>query len=67
MGNYGVDSAFNNIQAQTVIRTYNLIPEVRSLGDQWTLDSANAVMSFHDGLKVNNIQVKFNPNDLEFS
>lgn len=61
MGNYNADSEPNVPQMAILARTYDFLPGGRILSDQWSLDSANRVSSFHDGTGKQKIHIKFDP------
>lgn len=61
MGTYNADTNPNIPQMATLCRAYGLIPLVRILSDQWSLDSANRVSSFHDGTNKFRLKIKFDP------
>lgn len=64
MGNYGADIVVNKLQAGVIAGLYNFIPTPSTKFDQWTLDSTNRVLSFHDGTNHVRIHFKINPQEL---
>ncbi len=61
MSNYNADENFNLPQMVAVGREDLLIATDRLFSDQWSIDSANRVSSFHDGTKRIQIKIKFDP------
>jgi len=61
MGNYNADKNFNMPQSNILIRGMDFIPDDYFLFDQWSIDSANRVSSFHDGTNRIKLKTKFDP------
>ena len=61
MGNYNADTNYNLPQMSAIARTMNFIPYGDLFSDQWSIDSANRVCSFHDGTNLKQCHVKFDP------
>lgn len=59
MGNYNADKNYNKPQSNELIR--NMIGAGRDFlrFDQWTIDSAHRVSSFHDGTKKHQVHILF--------
>lgn len=64
MGNYNADKNYNMPQMADIAKTKNFIPIDTIYSDQWSLDSANRVSSFHDGTGNIKIHIKFDPRQI---
>ena len=64
MGTYNEDSNFNLGQMADIARTKNFCSNHFVRSDQWSLDSANRVISLEDGIGQFQCKVKFNPKTL---
>jgi len=61
MGNYNADVDYNKPQMSALIRDLDFIPFDRLYSDQWSIDSANRVSSFHCGTGRHKVKIKFDP------
>jgi hypothetical protein len=64
MGNYNVDNNYNLPQMVTLARNYDFLPDDDLYSDQWSIDSANRVASFHDGTGLHKIHFLFDPREI---
>lgn len=61
MGDYNAEKNPNVQQAQILIRNFDFIPLELIRTDEWNLDSANRVSSFHDGTRKFQCHIKYDP------
>lgn len=64
MGDYNADDNYNMPQSEILIRHMGFIPNDFLRFDQWTIDSAHRVSSFHDGTKRHQVQIAFDPRQI---
>ena len=65
MGNYNADEVPDLARAQIVLRNYQFVKSDPSKMETWTLDSANRVCSFRDGIGRQKFKVKYDPHDVD--
>lgn len=58
---YGADAYANVPQMSDLARTKNLFSTYPIYSDQWSIDSAHRVSSFHSGDNNHKLHVKFDP------
>lgn len=61
MGDYNADKNYNLPQSVVLIRDFFFVPEEFLRFDQWTVDSAHRVSSFHDGTGLVKVHIAFDP------
>jgi len=64
MGNYNADQTLNIQKSQWYARNFNLLSDIPVLCDQWTIDSANRVSSFHNGTRNIQLKLKADPQQI---
>jgi len=64
MGNYNADPQYSIIESVDITRWKHFIPEARVLFDQWSLNSANRVSSYHDGTNKIKVHCLYDPRNL---
>lgn len=64
MGNYGEDTEPNIGQMGEIARAKNLGANLFTRSDQWSINSAQRVISLQDGGQQFQCKVKFNPKTL---
>lgn len=64
MGDYNADKFPDLPRMQIINRNYNFTANSPVLGDQWTIDPDNVVISSADGTKNIQVKIKYDPNDI---